>query len=275
MVWPRRTTITTLSASGSTSSTSAVAPIGEVSTITASATLATRGSRRAVTRARSPGLLPRMPDRSSIARPGSSPGARMSSSGACSTSCRLRPAGSALTTPRRSLSVGRRKSVLTATVRSSDSTSAAATFAVTDVLPSDGPGEDDDGDAAAVGECLVAGVEEGDEAAQRAVRVRQRVVASGDHGEFAGAVALDLGDAGVGFEAEQFGGLLAGADATVGPGEQQATPKPTAARRAPPSRGRRRGSGVRRGQTLRWRRGWARSRVVRTSWPVDLEVVDC
>jgi hypothetical protein len=34
-------------------------------------------------------------------------------------------------------------------------------------------------------------------------------------------VALDLGDAGVGFEAEQFGGLFAGADATVGPGEQE------------------------------------------------------
>ena len=48
-------------------------------------------------------------------------------------------------------------------------------------------GGDDDGDAAAVGERLVADVEEGEEAAQRAVRVRQRVVAARDHGEFARA----------------------------------------------------------------------------------------
>jgi hypothetical protein len=52
-------------------------------------------------------------------------------------------------------------------------------------------------------------------ASRKAMRLRSV------RGEFAGAMPLDLGDAGVGFEAEEFGSLLAGADAPVGPGEEE------------------------------------------------------
>ena len=68
---------------------------------------------------------------------------------------------------------------------------------------------------------LPAGVEEGDHAAQGAVRVRQRPVLAGAHGELVGLVVAHSRDRRVDLDAEDLGELVGGADPPVGTGEQE------------------------------------------------------